>query len=325
LNVPGVVGLFRYLELGFKSLLEKKQKKESANAISSFDAESNISRLWGWALPLLLGLTAGWFGMICLELWLEGRNARNRPVVMAASFTAYPQGVDSDQLAAFLRVNPFGITPMPSPYLIEEEEEPPPQITGTLALATLIGTSPGSMAWMMDQGELRLVLVGDKFGEHTLVEVTQLDATFIYGDERVLKELVFGNSHASAPPPARRPSPPAQPAGQVVASDPVGGTTGVISREMMIGLMENPFDELRNIRIRPADTGQGLRVEWITNDSVLSQLGVQQDDVVSAINGIAFRNTQDIMNSMNSMMHSDQFIVEVVRNGVPTLLQYVVR
>ena len=50
-----------------------------------------------------------------------------------------------------------------------------------------------------------------------------------------------------------------------------------------------------------------------------------EKDVVHAINGIVFRNAMDISNSLNSLMASDQFVVEVIRNGVPTSLQYEVR
>jgi len=320
--------LFRHLALVFKSAFEKRTKKESVNESSSFGTEGKFFRLWSWALPLLLGLTAGWFGMVCLEVWLEGRNARNRPSAVAPGLMASVQDVGADKMAVFLRVNPFGITPMPTPDLIEPDYyEPPTQIVGSLAGAILKGTSPGFMAWMEVQGALRLVLVGDKFDAYTLVEVTHMDATFAYGDERVVKEIIFGNRPVAQPAPStqrlrggRTPN-----TGQVVPSDAALGTTGAINREMVNHLLENPFDELRKIRIRPADAEQGLQVEWITNDSILAQLGVQQNDIVRAVNGIVFRNAMDITNSLNSLMDSDQFVVEVVRNGAPTLLQYVVR
>jgi type II secretory pathway component PulC len=90
-------------------------------------------------------------------------------------------------------------------------------------------------------------------------------------------------------------------------------------------LLENPFDELKNIRLRPADEGLGLKVEWINSDSVFAQLGVQEDDVFQGVNGIAFRNAMDLNNAMSSLIASDQFVVDVVRDGVPTLLHYEVR
>jgi type II secretory pathway component PulC len=94
---------------------------------------------------------------------------------------------------------------------------------------------------------------------------------------------------------------------------------------MVNQLLENPFDELRNIRIRPAENEQGLQVEWINSSSILAQLGVNEGDIVQGVNGIVFRNAMDISNSLNSLMASDQFAVEVLRNGAPTLLQYEVR
>jgi len=318
-----VVGnLFKQLAPGVKSLFEKK---EPISAPSLPDAEGKFFRLWGWVLPLLLGLTAGWFGMVCLEVWLESRNARSRPVVMTSGATTHVQDVSVDRLAVFLRENPFGVTPMPAPHVAEMIEEVPAQVTGSLASAILRGTSPGLIAWMDDQGVLRLVQVYDNFGEHTLIEVTELDATFVYGEERVVKQLIFANRQPANQPPPRLTGSRRQPSAGVTSSDPVAGTTGMIDRNTFNRLLEDPFDELRRIRIRPDDTEQGLRMEWIANDSILAQLGVRQDDVISSVNGIVLRNTQDIMNSLNSMMHSDQFVVEVMRNGMPTVLQYMVR
>jgi len=325
--MSNAANLFRQLVPGFKSLFEKRESINAPSQSYSSDAEGKFFNLWGWVLPLLLGLTAGWFGMVCLEIWLEGRNARNRPFAAASSIAVYTQDVGADRLVAFLRENPFGVTPMPAPYTATHVEEIPTQITGSLASAILRGTSPGYMAWMEAQGALRLVMVGDNFGEHTLTEVTPLDATFTYGEERVIKRLIF----ASRPAPATQQPPrltagrgPAASAG-VVPPNLAQGTLGVVDRNTFNRLLEDPFDELRRLRIRPADTEQGLRVEWIAHDSILSQLGVQENDVIRAINGIVFRNTQDIMNSMNSMMSSDQFVVEVMRNGAPTVLQYMVQ
>ena len=107
--------------------------------------------------------------------------------------------------------------------------------------------------------------------------------------------------------------------------DPSRGTPGAIDRDLVNQLLENPFEELRNIRLRPPEGGQGLRIEWINNNSIFAQLGVQENDVIQGINGIAFRNAADLTNAMSSLMGSDQFAVQVLRNGSPTLLHYEVR
>jgi len=78
--------------------------------------ESKYFRLWNWFLPLLLGLTVGWLGMVCLEIWLEGRNTRSRPAVVDTP-TVYIQDNGANNFAVFLRTNPFGITSIPSPNI----------------------------------------------------------------------------------------------------------------------------------------------------------------------------------------------------------------
>jgi len=302
----------------FKSAFEKKPQNEPVSDFPPSGAEGKFFRLWNWILPLLLGLTAGWFAMICLEIWLEGRNLHSRPAVVASSFAFHAQAPETDKIAVFLRTNPFGVTPMPVPDI--EPYIPPPPIVSSMESVVLTGTSPGHMAWMRYQERLRLILIGNQFYSYTLVEVTYLDATFING-ENLVKHLIFGNRQVA---PSQR-LPRATPPGEGMIFDHIAGATGQISRELVNQMLENPFDELRKIRFRPASAGYGLQVEWITDYSVLAQLGVQEGDVIRAINGIVFHNAMDVVNSLHSLMESDQFVIEVTRSGAPALLQYVVR
>ena len=78
------------------------------------------------------------------------------------------------------------------------------------------------------------------------------------------------------------------------------------------------------IRFRPKDGDTGLEIQWIQDDSILRQLGVQKGDVIKSVNGIPFTNMGDIANSINSLMNSERFDVEVTREGKPTALRYVV-
>jgi len=322
--------LFEQMRLKFKSAFgenPEKQKEEPINKFSPpgvevkadtggrFDTDGKFFRLWGWALPLLLGLAAGWFVMVCLEIWLEGRNARSRPALTAVSFTPSIQYDDADKMAVFLRANPFGVTPMPIPDFTPDYI-PHVQTASSMASATLTGTSPSHMAWIRYNGRLRLILVGANFDDYTLVEVTPIDATFING-EHVVKNLIFSNRPTAYHSLAQR-------VFEVIPPAPTSGAVGYISMELVNNMLENPFDELREIRFSPADN-QGLQVEWITGDSIFAQLGVQQGDVIRSINGIVFHNVIDVTNSLNSLMYSDQFVIEVMRNNTPTLLQHAVR
>jgi type II secretory pathway component PulC len=298
-------------------------------------AEGRIFRIWNGLLPLLLGLVFGWLCMVSLEVWLNGYNRRARPAAMVPVFSGTAETLETMNVSSFLTANPFKISPMP---VIEDKSETasgdaPVPIVGSLATAVLRGTSPGFVAWMEDQGKLRLVPVGSSFDVYTLEEVSYTEAVFAKDDDHVVKELRY-SKQSPAPRPAVASSRPSaggkagaasDVAQHVVAADPGTGEEGVIAQTLIASLMENPFDELKKVRLRPAAEEKGLQIQWINRDSILSQLGIQKNDVIRSINGIPLQNMLDITNSMNSLMNSERFDVEVTRGGTSTSLRYVVR
>ena len=189
----------------------------------------------------------------------------------------------------------------------------------------LRGTLPRAGAWLEDKGQLKLVLLDTSFDVYTLKWVTYREAVFVKGEERVVKELIYGEpsrpSAASVPVPSASASD--VPVGSVVAARP-GEQEGQVPSGLVNDLVQNPFDELKKIRLRPKDGEAGLEIQWIQDDSILRQLGVQKGDVIKSVNGIPFTNMGDIANSINSLMNSERFDVEVTREGKPTALRYVV-
>jgi len=236
-------------------------------------AEGNFFRLWNWFLPLLLGLTAGWFGMVCLEIWLDGQNLHSRPPVIESSLTPRAQDTGAGsgvKFDAFLRANPFGVTPMREYSLAQSYI--PSEDTTSLSINQLIGSG--------------------------------------------------------------------------VCGDP------------------------RRIHVYTAANNQGIRVEWISDDDVFAQIGVQQGDIVRSIDGIylsdelaaLWRNLVEVppfmdlrsaigmlrgesqsmdirghtrwsqsscdirvenLSRLSRLINFDQIVVEVLRDGVPILLRYV--
>ena len=170
------------------------------------------------------------------------------------------------------------------------------------------------------------MLVDTSFDVYTLAEVTYREAVFVRDDEVAVLELLYG---APSPKTAMKPLPTAKatpanvPAGNVVAA--TEEQDGQVPSELVNQLVQNPFDELKKVRLRPKDGEPGLEIQWIQNDSILKQLGVQKGDVIKGVNGIPFSNMADIANSINSLMNSERFDVEVTRGGKPTSLRYVVR
>ena len=291
--------------------------------------EGRLYRIWSWILPLLAGLVFGWFGVVCLGAWLDGNIRQQRPAVSTPVASKTDAVVDPMNMSVFLATNPFRVTPMPlpDPESVDRGGDTPVAITGDLATAILRWPMAGIGAMIESQGKQHIILINQSFDVYTLESVNYLRAVFRKGDERVTKDFVL-NPAAVAPPPVPRTASNAMDsntaASQVSAAEP-GGKEGVISATLVQQLMENPFDELKNVRLRPKDGEQGLQIQWINKDSILSQLGVQKGDVIRSINGIPFRNMADITNSMNSLMNSDRFDVEVTRDGKPSSLKYVVR
>ena len=193
----------------------------------------------------------------------------------------------------------------------------------------LRGTLPGVGGWFEQNGKTTLLLVGKSIERYRLASVRYDEATFRRGHDTVKKYLTYGPvvpiTAKPEPAPSRQASAPA-PAknnGQVVAAS--ANSEGSISAEMVNSLVQNPFDELKRIRMRPNEKSGGLEVQWIQNDSILRQLGVQRGDIIRSVNGIPFTNMGDIANSINSLINSERFDVEVTRGGKATALRYTVK
>ena len=284
---------------------------------------------WSWARPSLLGLAVGWTLAACLGVALDRAFPLEPGRRGATGTTGGRADAPTDGLDGFLAADPFHASPMKEPVVVEEaESDDVPVPTGRLATAVLRGTLPGVAAWMEDEGQLRLILVGTSFDAYVLDEVTYREAVFARGDEVVVRELLFGEASkttAAAAPKAQPPTVAGVPMGDVVA--PTDGQDGQIPAELVVSLVQDPFDELKKVRLRPreGDGESGLQIQWIQNDSILKRLGVQKGDVIRSVNGIPFTNMADIANSISSPMNSERFDVEVERGGAPTALRYVVR
>jgi type II secretory pathway component PulC len=282
---------------------------------------------------LLLGASLGWLSMVCLEVSLENFVGKNRSRYVSLGPSASRPDEEKSDIDVFLASNPFKISPMPvldSEDVVSSDETVAPAITGSLADAVIRWTFPGRGVLLEDQGKQRLVLIEESFDVYTLERVTYREATFRKDEERVVKELLFAKGTATKPRPAPAPrastSGGGASSGAVIPPDLKNGTPGEVGSELVAKLVENPFDELNAVRLRPAPGGQGMQVQWIDpNKSILAKLGLQKGDVVHSINGIAFKNAGDIANSINSLISSNRFDVEVKRGNGSTLLQYVVR
>ena len=313
-----------------------KIKKLSKNKAD--DENSRYYSLWLLILPVILGFSLGSLADSVLSLCFGMFTNEGSLSDTAVTGTVITDDKSSKQrgLDAFLSSNPFKISPQktntPPPPEKPKIEEPPQQPDMTLDGVILRGTLPNVGGWFEINGELKALMIGNSIDKYKLISVSYREAKFRKGDEApVSKFIIYGPVAAVQPKPAPAPAPapqrasqPQQQTGSIVAAVP-DQQEGQISSEMVNQLVQNPFDELKRIRIRPNDTAGGLEVQWIQNDSLLKRLGVQRGDVIRSVNGIPFTNMGDIANSINSLMNSERFDVEVTRGGTNTALRYVVK
>ena len=298
--------------------------------------------LWLLILPLILGFSVGMLADAGLDYGLDVLAGDNGVSDVAVTGTRLEEnsGNERRSLEGFLASNPFKISPRPSdspapPPPPPKVEEPPKVPDTTLDDIVLRGTLPGVGAWFDVKNELKLILVGREIESYKLIAVNYGDAMFKRGDgDPVKKYIVYGPSQTTPKPEA--PSQPSRPAPQTPAPPPPPKQTGNIvaatqdsegqvPSELVSNLVQNPFDEMKRIRIRPNEKAGGLEVQWIQNDSLLKRLGVQRGDIIRSVNGVPFTDMGSIMNSINSLMTSERFDVEVTRGGENTALRYVVK
>ena len=321
-----------------KDILSKIKPKLSHKADKTKTASEGgkLWTLWLFVLPVLCGAVLGRFassaGGYALSMFSGRAGMVDQSVdgnADAAASTVAKRGLDD-----FITANPFKVspqkpeTPAPAAPVVEQKPVEPPS---TLDDVVLKGTLPGVGGWFERNGELKLLLIGKNIDRYRLTSVKYDEAVFRRGRTKITKVLAYGPVGSGTPKP--EPTPKTQPRQQRQPQPQQDGSItaatnqseGSVPAEIVNSLVQNPFDELKRIRMRPNDKAGGLEVQWIQNDSILKRLGVQRGDVIRSVNGIPFTNMGDIANSINSLMNSERFDVEVVRGGKSTPLRYVVK
>ena len=290
--------------------------------------------VYGFSLGILTDVVLGYV----FEYYSDGAGMESAVITVPGD--KGDKGVNTRSMEEFLSSNPFRVTvrtpetPKPEPPKPEPPKPVEPVKATELDEIVIRGTMPGIGVWVEVKNALKLVLVGKSVEGWKVLSVNYGDVLFSRGnDEKVRKYMLYGpgvqasqqpaQARTPAPAPARnQPEPPAQ-SGSIVAAGP--DQEGQLPAEMVSSLVQNPFDELKRIRMRPNDKVGGLEVQWIQGDSLLKRIGVQRGDVIKSVNGIPFTNMGDIANSINSLMNSERFDVEVMRGGKNTALRYVVK
>ena len=302
-------------------------KFSAAAAASPFGGGSSksgfsASRMYCPAMALL-GLFAGM--MLCWTLsgvLLKTQLTFDLETARAAGRRApsFANAKSSGGLGDFTAANPFGADL--------------PQASQTASAAAAIdslalqGTLPRIGAWITGpDGATSLVLKGQEISGYKLEEIKYGEVVLSSGGKnQSLYLFLSGGAPAPAAPSPSLGGAPQKPkldlSGVVAAGD---GKEGAVPRELVDSLLMNPYEELNKMRMTPAPDGSGMKLERIAPDSVFARVGVAQDDVIQAINGVNISNMADAANAVNSLMSGTRFDVKVQRGGKPLELKYQVK
>lgn len=184
----------------------------------------------------------------------------------------------------------------------------------------LRGTLPRIGAWISTGGDAKLVLVRQEIAGWTLEDVSYGKVLLSKdGDNSALyMSYSDGNGQGNSSHKGENKSEKLDFSAVRRAEK---DKEGFMPRELLDKLLMNPYDEVGKMRMTPADSG-GMKVENIESDSVLGVAGVQQGDVIKAINGVSISNLGDLTNAINSMLAGTRFDVTVQRGSADLALKY---
>jgi general secretion pathway protein C len=84
------------------------------------------------------------------------------------------------------------------------------------------------------------------------------------------------------------------------------------------------FSQIRAIPNVQNGTANGFRLSEIQPNSIFQQIGLQDGDVLRAINGQPVGDPSKAMSMMQSLQNQSSITLNVMRNGAPTQIQYII-
>jgi len=103
----------------------------------------------------------------------------------------------------------------------------------------------------------------------------------------------------------------------------------IVERARLVHLVANPEEYMNEARVRPhfgqGDRFDGLIVDGVRQAGVLEQTGIQNDDVVTRINGVAVQDPGHLWEMFKQLQHERRARMDVLRRGTPTVLTMDIR
>jgi len=187
----------------------------------------------------------------------------------------------------------------------------------------LRGTLPHIGAWISSGGEAKLLLLRQQIAGWTLEDVSYGKVLLSKDGESAALYMSYANGSSHTTGSGKKSSGKNEKIDFSAVRKAEKGKEGFMPREVVDKLLMNPYDEVGKMKMVPADGG-GMKLERIDSSCVLGLAGVQQGDVIKAVNGVHISNLGDLTNAINSMLSGSRFDVTVQRGNENLDLKYAV-
>jgi type II secretory pathway component PulC len=240
-------------------------------------------------------------------------------IVTLRGASSFVSGHDSGSAGMEIKFAAFGV-PDSNPASADKR----PDVSKPISSFQLVGTLPAVAAWISAENATKLVLKSQDFNGYVLDTVERGMVLFSRDGETFPLYLTLS---AGGPPPPGQPQPQVPqtppPGGAQVTQAVLNGEDGMLAKELINSVIENPQEELSKVRLVPVEGG--MLVRNVRADSLLAQAGIKQGDIITGVNGLPITNMPDLINVMRSLMTFTRFDLSLNRDQNPGKLGYVVR
>lgn len=175
----------------------------------------------------------------------------------------------------------------------------------------LIGTFLGKERLALVQGEQgkKTVSSGESIGGWTVQDINSSSATFAREGKTLKIDIWDKNKNKTNVKLAQKESPKKE--------SEIKQEKSTISKKLINEYMSSPKKFLEMAQFYPTDEGKvsGFKVSNIDKGSLLSKLGLEDDDVLARINGKSVNSPQKLLKMYSQLSKSSLVTVDILRQG----------
>ncbi len=236
------------------------------------------------------------------------------PGQMKAQKTAKPT---LEELRSLVQRHPFGEAKVEAKEASKEKVLEPTTLKLNL-VGTVVGDGINSYAVIEDVGKKThiLVRVGDKIQGGEILTIERMRVILKVGEKEQV--LAFKDTKPS-PAPGGIPAPPPGP------QPPLEAKEVTLNRQEVMDQLNKLPQLMTQVSVAPYfKDGQpaGIGLSRISPGSIFQKMGLQNGDVIVAVEDNPIRSSEDLINLYDSLKNADRVKIQLERRGALTEYEY---